>query len=568
MSLGPGYDPRGSGRARRAGQVVQALLGPGGQGAAGTINVVKLAGGESTGKVLASVANTSTITIDTIGLTLWQCPTGVTSVFAECFGRGGNGTAYGGGAGEYAAKTISVTAGTFYSVFVGDPSLGSTSTAFNSASVVAKPGGDAAVGSSGAGGTGGTGTTLFDGGAGSNPNVTGDGGGGAGGSSGSEAGAGNTPSNASGPAGATGGVAVGTGGAGGNGGTSSKGFPGQVPGGGGGGCSKLFPGGVGAFGAHGRVKLTYTVAGTVTEWVDVSSLAAASVSNSDGSLTISPTTGAVVASLNTGYANTWTAVQTFQAPASGNAAIFKAGATPGNIIVLQGVASMGSAAFIQYDGVSSTAAVRHQATIDAFVKDNTDATRKYGLILSGWDSVAQRQILQCFADGAAPNIGFLGAHAAPQQTGDIGNALVTFGLMSGTPTLAGSSLTGLVVPFTTKDNTGLTATTTSGQNVSATAPSDGNKHQYKIGAYVSITAIVAGIGNLVIGVAFTDENSNSRNIQFYDSTTFIQNLVSAKFYTFPDLTIRVKEGTTITISATFTGTSITYDFGGSILQVN
>lgn len=38
-----------------------------------------------------------------------------------------------------------------------------------------------------------------------------------------------------------------------------------------------------------------------------------SVSNSDGSLTISPTTGAVVASLNTAHANTWSAIQTFTA---------------------------------------------------------------------------------------------------------------------------------------------------------------------------------------------------------------------------------------------------------------
>lgn len=40
--------------------------------------------------------------------------------------------------------------------------------------------------------------------------------------------------------------------------------------------------------------------------------AISSVSNSDGSLTISPTTGVVVASLNVAHANTWTAVQTHQ----------------------------------------------------------------------------------------------------------------------------------------------------------------------------------------------------------------------------------------------------------------
>lgn len=39
--------------------------------------------------------------------------------------------------------------------------------------------------------------------------------------------------------------------------------------------------------------------------------AVSGVSNSDGSLTISPTTGAVVGSLNTGHANTWSASQTF-----------------------------------------------------------------------------------------------------------------------------------------------------------------------------------------------------------------------------------------------------------------
>lgn len=42
-----------------------------------------------------------------------------------------------------------------------------------------------------------------------------------------------------------------------------------------------------------------------------SSAAVASVANSDGTLTISPTTGAVVASLALGHANTWTAKQTF-----------------------------------------------------------------------------------------------------------------------------------------------------------------------------------------------------------------------------------------------------------------
>lgn len=50
-----------------------------------------------------------------------------------------------------------------------------------------------------------------------------------------------------------------------------------------------------------------------TEWINqTGGGAVSSVSNSDGTLTISPTTGAVVASLNLNQANTWTQTQSFQ----------------------------------------------------------------------------------------------------------------------------------------------------------------------------------------------------------------------------------------------------------------
>ena len=52
----------------------------------------------------------------------------------------------------------------------------------------------------------------------------------------------------------------------------------------------------------------------------VSGANVASVSNSDGTLTISPTTGAVVASLALGHANTWSGQQTFVAPVLGTPA--------------------------------------------------------------------------------------------------------------------------------------------------------------------------------------------------------------------------------------------------------
>lgn len=55
---------------------------------------------------------------------------------------------------------------------------------------------------------------------------------------------------------------------------------------------------------------TITLRQFTVEKLNTSGNSVSSVSNSDGSLTISPTTGAVVASLNIAHANTWTATQT------------------------------------------------------------------------------------------------------------------------------------------------------------------------------------------------------------------------------------------------------------------
>lgn len=62
--------------------------------------------------------------------------------------------------------------------------------------------------------------------------------------------------------------------------------------------------------------ITYPGGGSITN-VNVCSISGGgvtSVSNSDGTLTISPTTGAVIASLNLAHANTWTGKQTQPAP--------------------------------------------------------------------------------------------------------------------------------------------------------------------------------------------------------------------------------------------------------------
>jgi hypothetical protein len=78
-----------------------------------------------------------------------------------------------------------------------------------------------------------------------------------------------------------------------------------------------------------------TVAAGVPAWS--SAVAVSSVSNSDGSLTISPTTGAVVASLNVGHANSWSATQTFGNNISfGGAAVSMSSLATGNVVYYNG----------------------------------------------------------------------------------------------------------------------------------------------------------------------------------------------------------------------------------------
>lgn len=67
----------------------------------------------------------------------------------------------------------------------------------------------------------------------------------------------------------------------------------------------------------GSTNQVLTVIGGVPSWQPASG-AVASVSNSDGTLTITPTTGAVVASLALGHSNTWTANQVISVPITGS----------------------------------------------------------------------------------------------------------------------------------------------------------------------------------------------------------------------------------------------------------
>jgi hypothetical protein len=90
---------------------------------------------------------------------------------------------------------------------------------------------------------------------------------------------------------------------------------------------------------------------------------------------------------------------------------------------------------------SATVNSRELLLVSSYWATATDASRKARTVFSVYDTAA-REALRLEASGSAAMVGFLGTAAAVQQTGDAGTALVTFGLMSGTPTFAFPNLTG------------------------------------------------------------------------------------------------------------------------------
>lgn len=97
------------------------------------------------------------------------------------------------------------------------------------------------------------------------------------------------------------------------------------------------PSGTGAFRFNsGTNHLEFSENGGAWSQIGVGSVT--SVSNSDSTLTISPTTGVVVASLNLGHANTWSAKQTFTAhiAVDGYTIDLSGGATNGQVLTYNG----------------------------------------------------------------------------------------------------------------------------------------------------------------------------------------------------------------------------------------
>lgn len=142
----------------------------------------------------------------------------------------------------------------------------------------------------------------------------------------------------------------------------------------------------GSGGTAGNV-LMATAAGT--QWV-ATSTSAASVSNSDGTLTISPTTGAVVASLALAHANTWTGLQQF----GGNASSTQI-TTTGNAYLATSGGSVGIGTTSPYAALSIITGL---GTGDALAIGTTTKT-----LIAGFDNDGHR-----FTSGYAPVVSSCG----------------------------------------------------------------------------------------------------------------------------------------------------------------
>lgn len=112
----------------------------------------------------------------------------------------------------------------------------------------------------------------------------------------------------------------------------------------------------------------------------------------------------------------------------------------------------------------------------------------------------------------------------------------------------------------------LTAQTTVGTVTSYAVPGSGSFGTFEVGGYINTTAVTTDV--IVLQISYTDENNTSRTQNLYvpGATTGVSTVSSNGF---PTVTLRVKQGTTITVATLLTtsGGSITFDAGAKISQL-
>lgn len=157
------------------------------------------------------------------------------------------------------------------------------------------------------------------------------------------------------------------------------------------------------------------------------------------------TSGSGVALLD--GANTWSTAQTIAITNSTTNAIVTGLTLSHNVI---GTPAAGHGPGLVFAGESSTTNDTLMGSVSMAWADATHASRRGRGRLSAVNIGTEYTAVEWSATtGAVASLGFLGAAAVAQQTGDAGTALVTFGLMSGTPTFNINNLTGLSVVGTT-----------------------------------------------------------------------------------------------------------------------
>lgn len=150
-------------------------------------------------------------------------------------------------------------------------------------------------------------------------------------------------------------------------------------------------------------------------------------------------TGTTTIAIDFASANTWTGLQTIAindaaTTTTSDVAVFKHNST--------GTAGNGFGSDVHWFLEDSTTNDQAAALHTVQWVDATHASRRAKVLHRVSDATSSRIYIEGSTDGSNPKIGFLGAASSLAQTGDAGTALVTFGLMSGTPTFNAANLTG------------------------------------------------------------------------------------------------------------------------------
>lgn len=162
------------------------------------------------------------------------------------------------------------------------------------------------------------------------------------------------------------------------------------------------------------------------------------------------------------------------------------------------------------DSAGTTVASGGFTNLWANATDGSQKSRFAWQVYGGAAGVTQYEGFRVEGGASGPLIGFLNTVAAAQQTGDAGTALVTFGLMSGTPTFAVANLSGTTLPASVVTSSLTTVGTLSALNVAGNAKltTAGNGLYVKEGSNATM-----GVATLTLGtvtVSTTKVTASSR----------------------------------------------------------